>query len=180
MSKRTSNRRYLLPCAVCRLAVFPVVGGRVRHASSWCRQFRPTPLPERPESCQKSKPAVSPCDMCRFTLPNGTYRKAKRRVLERKTARFATPLIVSQLRRPCALSRECQKTRLAYGLFFNAGFGSGVDNYHYLCIRQAALGKLRTSSLSARLHSLCMVFAALARLASAMRGVCMGGAVLTN
>ncbi len=47
---------------------------------------------------------------------------------------------------------------------FNAKLCAGIEKMVYLCITQAALGKLKASFLSSRLHCLCITQAALGKL----------------
>ena len=68
----------------------------------------------RPKTYQKSKPAVLACEMCRFAFQNDPFQALKRAVLQTKTARFVTPLIINRLQSARRLLATYQKTRLRY------------------------------------------------------------------
>ena len=63
---------------------------------------------------QKSQPVVWFCETGRFEFQNGTSCSLKRHVLEAKTTRFATPLIINDLQACFALRGAYQKLRSCF------------------------------------------------------------------
>ncbi len=132
-----------------------------------------------------------------FQIINGNFAATQCRnggIGRHEGLKIPWPVMAVRVRVPLAAQRfSCpkkQRKRSAGGLvastlfaFFHAQNLVSPRHFPYLCIRQAALGKLKTSFLSARLHCLCIRQAALGKLktgflSARLHCLCKGQAAL--
>ena len=107
-------------------------------------------------------------------LPNGLFHRLERAVLKLNPAHSATlceprtclgSLDWRNILTPAARSAAaCRQATNGRHTRFYAKLCAGIEKMVYLCITQAALGKLKASFLSSRLHCLCRTQAALGKL----------------